>query len=325
MDLLDELQTQVLCGDGAIGTLLLEAGIPLDRCFEELCVTEPARIEKIHQQYIGAGARVIETNTFGANAVRLERFGLEGRVGEINRAGAQIAVKTAQGKDVYVAGSVGPLGISGDEAAARGIDRAQCFREQVGALLEGGAHLIFFETFMDFGEMEIALQAKKEIGGDLAICSFACAPEGRLSSGMLLMDAFRKLRELKAEIVGVNCMNGPHDMVQLLQRVLAEYLIAAYPNAGSPKYHEGRFIYHTAPEYFAQSAREMVAEGARLIGGCCGTNPTHIAAIAAAIANLQPVRSKPVRVVAEPPPDRAGQESQGEESLLERIAQGKRL
>src|SRR3989442_14568655 len=116
MDLLDELQSHVLCGDGATGTLLLEAGIPLDRCFEEVCVSEPDRIEKIHQQYIGAGARVIETNTFGANAVRLERFGFEGRVAAINRAATQIAIKTARGKDVYVAGSVGPLGIGDDEA-----------------------------------------------------------------------------------------------------------------------------------------------------------------------------------------------------------------
>ncbi len=325
MDLLDELQTRVLCGDGAIGTLLLEEGIPLERCFEELCVTEPDRIEKIHQQYIGAGARVIETNTFGANAVRLERFGLEGRVTEINRAAAHIAATTARGKDVYVAGSVGPLGISGDEASARGIDRAHCFREQVSALLEGGAQLIFFETFMDFEEMEIAFRARKEIDKGLTICSFACAPEGRISSGMLLVDAFAKLQALGARMVGVNCMNGPHGMVQLLQRVPADYLLAAYPNAGYPKYHEGRFIYHTAPDYFAQSAREMVAEGARLIGGCCGTNPTHIAAIAAAIANLQPVRSKPVRVVAEPPPERPHRDSPREVSLLDQIAQGKRV
>jgi methionine synthase / methylenetetrahydrofolate reductase(NADPH) len=288
MDLLDELQTRVLCGDGAMGTLLIEAGIPLDRCFEELCVSEPDRIEKIHEQYIGAGARVVETNTFGANAVRLKRFGFEGRVAEINRAAAQIAAKAAKGKDVYVAGSVGPLGISGGEAAARGIDRAQCFREQVTALLEGGADLIFFETFMDFEEMEIALRARQEVDGGLAICSFACAPEGKLLSGMMLVEAFAKLRASGAKMLGVNCMsiNGPHGMVQLLQRVPGDYLLAAYPSAGSPKYHDGRFIYQTAPDCFAQSAREMVAEGARLIGGCCGTNPTHIAAIAVAIANL---------------------------------------
>lgn len=323
MDLLDELQKRVLCGDGAIGTLLLEAGIPLECCFEELCVTEPDRIAGIHAQYIGAGARVIETNTFGANAVRLERFGLEGRVREINYAAAKIAAKTAQGKDVYVAGSVGPLGINGEEAAAHGIDRDRCFREQIDALLEGGVDLIFFETFMDFEEIEIAFRVRKEIDAGLAICSLACGPEGRISSGMLLVDAFAKLRDLNAQIVGVNCMNGPDGMVQLLQRVPAEYLLAAYPNAGHPKYHGGRFIYHTAPDYFAQSARELVAEGARLIGGCCGTSPQHIAAISAEIANLQPVHSKPVSVLADPARERPRQESRGD--LLGLIAPAETL
>jgi homocysteine S-methyltransferase len=285
MDLLDELQTRVLCGDGAMGTLLLDAGIPLENCFEELCVTEPERIETIHQLYIAAGARVIKTNSFGANEVRLGKFGFEGRVGEINRAAAKVARKTAQGKGVYVAGSVGPLGVDGKEAHARGIDRGHCFREQITALLEGGADLIFLETFTDCEEMEIAFQAGKEVGDGLAICSFACETEGRLSSGLLLVDAFAKLRALGAKMVGVNCMNGPQGMARLLQRVPEEYVFAAYPNAGTPKFQHGRFIYPTTPEDFAKSAREMVAAGARLVGGCCGTNPTHIAAIAAAIAN----------------------------------------
>jgi methionine synthase I (cobalamin-dependent) len=289
MDLFDEIQTHVLCGDGAMGTLLLAAGIPLERCFEELCVTEPDRIETIHRQYITAGARVIETNTFGANEVRLERFGLEGRVVEINRAAAQVAAKAARGKDVYVAGSVGPVGISGEEAAARGIERREVFREQVGALLEGGVDVIAFETFMDFEEMEIAYRAWKDVGGGLALCSFACDPEGRISSGMLLVDAFKQLRGLGAQIVGVNCMNGPQSTVDLLRRVPTEYPFSAYPNAGYPKYHEGRLIYHATPDDFAQSAREMVAQGARLIGGCCGTTPSHIAALATEMAKLQPV------------------------------------
>lgn len=292
MDLLDELQTRILCGDGAMGTLLLEAGIPRERCFEELCVNEPDRITTIHQQYIGAGARVIETNSFGANAVRLERFGLENRVEEINRAAARVACSAAWGKDVYVAGSVGPLGLDGREALSRGIDRRHCFREQITGLLEGGADLIFFETFMDCEEMEIAFQARKEIDEGLTICSFSCGPEGQMSPGMSLVDAFAKLCALGARIMGVNCMNGPQSIVQLLQRVPVEGLFAVYPNAGFPKYHEGRFIYDTAPDCFAQSAREMVAQGARLVGGCCGTNPKHIAAIAAAIENLQPVLGK---------------------------------
>jgi methionine synthase I (cobalamin-dependent) len=288
MDLIEELQALVLCGDGAMGTLLLDQGIPLERCFEELCVSEPDRIRTIHEQYIGAGARVIETNTFGANAVRLERFGLENRVVEINRAAAQIAKKAATGKSVYVAGSVGPLGISADDVAARGIDRAQCFQEQINALLETGVQLIFFETFMDFSEMEIAFRAKKELSDIPEICSFSCTREGRLASGMRLVDAFANLREQGAKIVGVNCMNDPRDMVQSLQCVPAEFLLTAYPTAGSPKYQEGRFIYDMSPDYLAQSAREMVAEGARLIGGCCGTTPAHIAAIANAIADLRP-------------------------------------
>lgn len=286
MDLLEEMQEKVLCGDGAMGTVLLEEGIPLEHCFEELCVSEPERIERIHQQYIGAGARVIETNTFGGNAVRLERFGCEGRVAEINRAAAAIAARAVQGKDVYVAGSVGPLGISGEEARARGIDRLDCFREQIGALLEGGVDIIFFETFMDFEEMEIAFRARKEVDDGLAICSFSCEPEGRLASGMTLGDAFKKLRDLNAQIVGVNCMNGPDGMEQLVQDVSAEYLLAVYPNAGSPEYHEGHLVYPTSADQFAQATRAMVGGGARLIGGCCGTGPKHIAALSAVIANL---------------------------------------
>jgi homocysteine S-methyltransferase len=299
MDLLDELESRIICGDGAIGTLLLDAGASLDRCLEEICVSDPDRIRQIHDHYIAAGARVIETNTFGANEVRLERFGFEGRVVEINHAAAALAQQAAQGKNVYVAGSVGPLGIGAQEASTRGIDREACFRAQVHALLEGGVQVIFFETFMDFDEMAIAFRVTK--GADcLTICSFACAPEGRLSTGMLLVDAFARLREIGADIVGVNCMNGPHEMVQLLQRVpVPDQPVAAYPNAGYPKCTDGRFIYHTAPDHFAKAAREMVAEGARLIGGCCGTNPRHVAAMSAAIADLRPVRSKSVGVVAE--------------------------
>lgn len=326
MDLLDELQTRLVCGDGAIGTMLLETGVPLEACFEELCLSEPERVRSVHEQYIAAGARVIETNTFGGNAVRLERFGFEGKVIEINSAAARLA-GIARGKsDVVIAGSIGPLGITADEAAARGIDRAACFRDQITGLLDGGAELLFFETFMDFDEMAVALHAKKEVGDARAICSFACASEGRLSTGMPLVEAFTRLRELGASIVGVNCMNGPHGMVQLLERIPLEYPIAAYANAGYPKYHEGRFIYHTAPDYFAKSAHEMVAQGARLIGGCCGTNPTHIRAIAAAIADLQPVKSKTVRVVSEPLPLRRAQDAQEvEESLLEQISRGHRV
>ena len=284
MDLLDELGTKVVCGDGAIGTMLLEAGVPLTRCFEELCVSEPGRIRNIHDEYIRAGARVIETNSFGANAVRLTRFGLEGRVAEINRAAAAIACAPARNKEVHVAGSVGPLGITGDEAARRGIDRLGCFREQISALLEGGVDLIFFETFTNLEEMTIALRAKKELGSVPEICSFACAPDGRLSDGILLADAFAQLREQGAKMLGVNCLNDPGGMVELLRRLPAQDWLAIYPSAGQPKDNGGRFVYDVGPECFADAARELIAMGARLLGGCCGTTPGHIAALAKAIA-----------------------------------------
>jgi homocysteine S-methyltransferase len=287
MNLIEELDTQIVCGDGAMGTLLLDRGVPVDRCLEELCVSEPARISSIHQEYIAAGARVIETNTFGANAVRLSRFGFENRVAEINKAAAGIAREAARGKNVCVAGSVGPLGISAHEAEERGINRAECFREQIAALIEGDVDIVFLETFMNFEEMEIALRAKPE-SDCIVVTLFACEPEGRLQAGVPLVDAFARCRELGAAIVGANCLNGPHAMVQLLEKLPAGDPPAAYPNAGYPRYTEGRYVYPTAPDYFANAARELMAQGARLIGGCCGTTPAHIGAVAQALREFRP-------------------------------------
>ena len=286
MTFLEELEVRVLCGDGAMGTMLLADGIPLERCLEELCVSEPDRIQTIHEEYIRAGARVIETNTFGANAVRLERFGLEGRVAEINRAGVEAAKKAARGRNVYVAGSVGPLGITAEEASARGIDRTQCFREQIAALLEAEVEIIFFETFMDLDEMEIVLRAKKALSDVPEICSFACPADGRLTSGMSLADAFDEMRGLAATIVGANCLNDSDGMLALMKRLPAHRLEAVYPTAGQPQYREGTYVYPIGPEGFARWAREMAAAGARLIGGCCGTTPSHIAAMSAAISEV---------------------------------------
>src|SRR2546426_907568 len=324
MDLLAELEERLVCGDGAMGTLLLDRGVPVDRCLEELCVSDPDRIRAIHEEYVAAGARVIETNTFGANAIRLARFGLDNRVAEINKAAARIARAAAHGKNVCVAGSVGPLGISAIEAEERGIDRTEVFREQISALLEADVDLIFFETFQTFEEMEIALRATP--ASDSVIVSlFACEPEGRLQSGMFLTDAFARCRELGAKIVGANCLNGPRAMVQLFEKLPAGDLLAAYPNAGYPRYTEGRYVYPTAPDYFAKAAREMAAQGARLIGGCCGTTPGHIAAVAKALVDLRPIKSKQVRAMAQPSRTLVHLEHKTEESLLDKIASGNRV
>ena len=349
MDLIDELHSRVLCGDGAMGTSLMElADAPIDRCLEEFCLSAPDLIAKIHRQYLDAGARVIETNSFGANAARLARHGLEGRTRELNATAVRLARRAAAGRDgVYIAGSVGPLGLTPDEARERGIDRADAYREQIGALLDAGVDLIFFETFLDLDEILLALGAQRGLAaGTPALCSLACSEEGRLPGGATITEAFAKLREAGAAIVGVNCLNGPHATLKLLEHVPVApgQLLSAYPNAGYPKYHEGRFLYYTAPEYFAKVARDMVGQGACLVGGCCGTGPSQVAAMAAALRDLAPVTSKAfVRPIEPPPgtfpaakdavpllapsvgdvrpsPDAAEPE---EESILDRIAQGK--
>lgn len=287
MDLLGELETRVVCGDGAMGTLLLNAGVPIERCLEELCVSDPGRIQKIHEEYIAAGARIITTNTFGANAARLGRFGMEKRVWEINRAAVAVAKSAAGGRDICVAGNVGPLGITADEADARGIDRASCFREQITALVDGGVDVIFFETFTRFEEMEIALRAKNAVSDAPEICSVACGADGWLRCGIMLAEAFARLREMGAKIVGLNCLNDPREMAALLEEVAIEGPLAVYPTAGNPVPKESRLAYDVTPEAFAADARDLVAKGARLIGGCCGTTPAHIVALSRVIRDLE--------------------------------------
>jgi methionine synthase I (cobalamin-dependent)/5,10-methylenetetrahydrofolate reductase len=324
MDLLDVLETQIVPGDGAMGTLLMERGYTLDRCLEELCVSNPEVVSRIHADYIAAGARFIETNSFGANACRLSKYGFEERVVEIAGAGARLAVEAARGSDVVVAGSVGPLGISADQAREQGIDRKMVFRDHITALLEGGISVLMLETFLDFDELLLALEVKKSVGATIpVICSLVCNPEGRLPNGMEIGDAFRALRGLGADITGANCLNGPHAMVQLFEKIPAEGLLSAFPNAGHPHRVDGRYLYFTTPEYFAASARKLVAQGARLVGGCCGTNPAHIRAMARSIESLRPVTSKPsrVEVVPEPPAD-AGRLEGLEPSIVDRMAAG---
>ncbi len=246
---------------------------------------------------------------------------------------------------MYVVGSVGPLGITADEARERGVDRHDAHREQLAALLDAEVDLIFFETFLDLDDLLLALGAQRELApGTPALCSLACSEEGRLPGGTTVTDAFARLREAGAAVVGVNCLNGPQATLKLLEHVPLEpgQLLSAYPNAGYPKYHEGRFLYYTAPEYFAKVAKEMVGQGARLVGGCCGTGPAQIAAMAAALRDLEPVTSKAfvrpiepppgafpavaketvavVDVGAAPSPDASEPE---EESILDRIARGK--
>ncbi|MGC3991548.1 MAG: bifunctional homocysteine S-methyltransferase/methylenetetrahydrofolate reductase [Chthoniobacteraceae bacterium] len=270
------------------------------------------------------GARVIETNSFGANAVRLEKYGLAERVREINGSAVKLALECAKGREAYVAASVGPLGISADEARARGIDRRAVYQEQVSALLDAGAQVVIFETFFDFEELALALEVKQALDGATpVICSLASNDEGRLPSGLTVIEAFADLRKRGAEVVGLNCVNGPQAMLRLFERLPLEGPLSAFPNAGHPKYHDGRYLYYTEPDYFAQVARKLVEQGARLIGGCCGFGPAHIAAMAKALEDLQPVRSKTVVVSEAVPPKQTAAPAQEETSILELVKAGK--
>jgi methionine synthase / methylenetetrahydrofolate reductase (NADH) len=236
-------------------------------------------IREIHEAYLAAGARVIETNTFGANAVRLGRHRLANRVNEINWHAAQLARQAAKG--AFVAGSIGPLGVSSAHAANRGIDREECFRTQMGALLDGGVDLIFLETFQDLEELLLALRVKHSLHHCPAICSLTPNEKGQLPDGMSLCDAFEKLQQNDAEILGINCVNGPQEALQFIEQVgRLEPPLAAFPNAGRPRFYEGRYLYEASPEDFAEMGALMVARGVRIIGGCCGTTPSHIAALA---------------------------------------------
>ena len=283
MDFLDELQYRILPGDGAMGTALMDAGVAGDACFEELCASRPEVVRAVHEQAIAAGARLIRTNTFGANAVRLARHGHGHRVSEINWSAAQLAKDVARGTGAHVAGSVGPLGIGAAEAQARGIDREEVFTEQIGALLDGGARVIFLETFLDLEELLIAVQVKHSLHHCPVIASLACPDDGRLPDGTTLAEAFAKLRAADADVVGINCVNGPAAAVRLLDGLTENGPLAVFPSAGLPAQSDGRPVWPATPEDFAAAVRPLAKRGVRVIGGCCGTRPAHIAAIAEAL------------------------------------------
>ncbi len=284
MDFLDELQHRILPGDAAMGTALMAAGEPFDACLEELCVSQPELVSEVHAQAIAAGARLIRTNTFCANAVRLARHGHGHRVSEINWSAAQLAREVTKSTGVQVVGSVGPLGIGAAEAEARGIDRQEVFTEQIGALLDGGTRVIFLETFRDLEELLLAIYVKHSLHHCPVIASLACPDDGRLPDGTTLAEAFARLRAADADVVGINCVNGPAVAVRLLENIDDDGPLAAFPSAGLPVDREGRLVWSATPEDFAEAVPLLVGRGVRLIGGCCGTTPAHLAAIVGALA-----------------------------------------
>lgn len=330
-NLLNILNERIVIGDGATGTYLYELGVPVNHCLEEVNLSQPELVARVYREYAEAGAEVVETNSFGANRVRLARFGLEDKVAELNRRAAQVAREALAGKPgVFVGGSVGPLSLRPADGEFSTGDRKALFREQIGALIEGGCDLIFLETFTSLDELLLALGVFKELSQIPVVTSMAVAEEGRLFCGHTFPEAVKILREAGADIVGLNGSAGPQACVHLLSKlsVANDDLICVYPSAGKPEFYEGRFNYAASPEYFADTLPRWVEEGARLIGGDYGTRPEHIKAMAAVARGLKPVRVKKAAVVtarsrvetAEPGTARAGGPAE-EISILEQMKQ----
>jgi homocysteine S-methyltransferase len=300
---LEKIEKRALVCDGAMGTMLYARGISLNRCFDELNLTMPQAVKDVHLAYVKAGAEVIETNTFGATRIRLQKFNLEAKAREINLAGARLAREVA-GDDLYVAGAVGPLGVRLEPLGPTSLEEARAaFREQIAALLEGGVDLIIVETMMDLNEARQALLAAREAGKAPVIVQMTVQDDASTPTGTLPEDFARALDAAGADLIGVNCSVGPAAVGEALERIAAVTAkkLSAQPNAGMPRTVEGRNLYLCSPEYMANYATQFIHTGARLVGGCCGTTPEHIKAIKSAVRSLLPQRSRAtVEVAARP-------------------------
>jgi methionine synthase / methylenetetrahydrofolate reductase(NADPH) len=278
--------SSVLC-DGAMGTLLYAKGIFINRSYDELNLSQPELIRGIHHDYLQAGAEIIETNTFGANSFRLARHSLADKVRDVNRMGAKLAREAAKSFDVWVAGSVGPLGTRIEPLGKTSFQEARdAFRQQIEALVEGGVDLLILETFGYLEEIHQALLAAKDVNPSLPIVAQVTIDEdGNCLDGSDPETFAPKLTEWGADVIGCNCSVGPVAMLEAMERVRAatSLPLAAQPNAGIPRSVEGRNIYLCSPEYMASYARKFVAAGVRLIGGCCGTTPEHIRVMKSAL------------------------------------------
>jgi methionine synthase I (cobalamin-dependent)/5,10-methylenetetrahydrofolate reductase len=275
----------ILC-DGAMGTMLYSCGVFINRSYDELNITQPETVRSVHETYLQAGAQIIETNTFGANAARLERYGLRDRVADFNHAGAAIARQCVtalyekQGTVAFVAGAIGSLGSKLDAADADACAAAKAvFAEQITALAEGGVDLLIAETMMSLAEAEQAVLAARQAAPDLKIAVlFTVDDDGNCLDGTTAAAAAKRMTEIGADAVGSNCSEGPAAVLTAIEqmRPVTNLPLVAMPNAGLPSNVEGRNIYLTSPEYMASFAKKLVRAGASWVGGCCGTTPAHI-------------------------------------------------
>ena len=290
--------------DGAVGTRLYDKGVYINRSYDELNLTAPDLVREVHEEYVKAGADIIETNSFGATRHKLQPYGLENKIREINVAAARIA-REAAGERAYVAGAIGPLGIRIEPFGPTSFDEAKdLFKEQAEALADGGVDLFILETFSELSVIEQAIRAVREVSDLPIVAQMTIQMDGKTTFGATPEAFTTALDELGADVIGLNCGMGPNHVLSALEkmRAVTERNLSAQPNAGLPRDVQGRQFYMGSPEYMATFAKRFVQAGARFVGGCCGTTPTHIKLIADAIRSISPrqaknfVRSSPARV-----------------------------
>jgi homocysteine S-methyltransferase len=289
----DIFANRPVLADGAMGTVLYQRGIFINRCYDDLNLSDPGLILSIHEEYLQSGAEILETNTFGANRFRLARHGLAGKVAEINAAGVRIArqavehLKDKQAGEAWVAGSVGPLGVRLEPLGKTSLDEArEAFAEQISALAGAGVDMLIIETMPALNEAREALTAAREMAPDLPVLAMVTVDDdSNCLDGSSPEQAAARLTEWGAGAIGVNCSTGPATVLTAIEcmRKATTLPLAAMPNAGMPRAVEGRNIYLCSPEYMASFARKAIAAGAQFVGGCCGTTPNHIRAMRSAM------------------------------------------
>jgi len=276
--------------DGAMGTMLYAKGVYINRCYDELNLTNPDLVEEIHSEYLRAGADIIETNTFGATAHNLNQYGLADSLHDINVSAARIA-RAAAGARAYVAGAIGPLGLRIEPYGPTSFDEAKdMFKVQAEALLEGGVDLFVLETFSDVSAMRQAIRAVREVSDLPIIAQMTILTDGNTSYGTTPELFTARLDEWGADVIGLNCGVGPAIILSALEkmRAITKKKLAAQPNAGLPRDVQGRQFYMCSPEYMSKFAKRFIQAGAKFIGGCCGTTPAHIKLISDAVRAASP-------------------------------------
>lgn len=276
--------------DGAVGTRLYDKGIYINRSYDELNLTNPELVREVHEEYVAAGADIIETNTFGATRHKLQPYGLESKLHEINVAAVKLA-RQAAGEKVFVAGAIGPLGLRLEPLGPTSFDEArEMYKEQVAALLEGGVDLFVLETFSELPLIEQAIRAVRDLTDLPIFAQMTIQMDGKTLYGDTPEHFTQKLDRLGVDVIGLNCGMGPNHLLNALEKMRAVTTkpLSAQPNAGLPRDVQGRQFYMGSPEYMAEFSRRFVQVGAKFVGGCCGTTPTHIKLIADGIRSISP-------------------------------------